>query len=137
MTGCSGSEVPQVITFKWEVITALNKASLFHGIITIFQHIPRALQCIPSWCEFKNLFAVDIRFWHLQPFTNISFHFLIIVTSVASKLLRQRPKQLGCRTRRPEQITILVHSIHYMSFAFLTVVRVSVTFDHKQGWKLQ
>jgi hypothetical protein len=65
----------------------------------IFQHNPQALQCIPSWCGFKNPVAVDI--WLLQPFMNIGFHFLIIVKLVASKLLLQWLKKSGRRTRRP------------------------------------
>jgi len=40
-----------------------------------------------SWREYKMYMAVEIRLLHLQPFTNIHFHFLIIVDLSTSQVL--------------------------------------------------
>ena len=76
-------------------ITVLNAAYSFH-CSTIFSIIPEHFDAsVSSWHEFKNSFAVDSGFLHLQPFTKSHFHFLIVVEFVLSQGLLMWFKQYG------------------------------------------
>jgi hypothetical protein len=51
-----------------------------------FNTIPEHIDAfVPSWHEFKNSIAVEIRSLHWQPFTNSHFHFFVFVELSTSK----------------------------------------------------
>jgi hypothetical protein len=70
---------------------------LIHSIalLFLFNIIPKHTDTfLPWWHKFKNSVTVEIGFLQKQPFTNGHFHFFVIVESVTSQLLNQRPKQI-------------------------------------------
>jgi hypothetical protein len=47
----------------------------------------------PFWLDFKNFVGIGIGVVLSQPFTEIHFHFLVIVETATSQVPLQRPKQ--------------------------------------------
>jgi hypothetical protein len=96
----------------------LNVAHLLHWSIIIFQYRPQAQWCI---CPTLPSDAVEIWLLHPQPFTNSHFHFFIIVQSVTSKVLLQRPKQMkvcgdNVRTKGLQDYSILLTDCLFKPF---------------------
>jgi hypothetical protein len=73
---------PKFIKFEFLAHTWI---SLFYSVIGKDTDTDTA----QSWREYKMYMAVEIRLLHLQPFTNIHFHFLIIVDLLTSEILHQ------------------------------------------------
>lgn len=97
---------------KWQVIWMLSVDHIFHWSISVFLNNSEHLEAfLPSWHEFKNLIMSEVSLLHSQPFTNVSFHFLIIVETVASQVLLQWLKHVCCNMRS-FSMTVQPHTVH-------------------------
>jgi hypothetical protein len=85
---CSISNLPCVIKFVWEFITALEGAHLFHIYVIFNINLEHIAVIFPSLHMFKN-YVIPISLLNSKPFMNNHFHFLIIVELVTPDILLQ------------------------------------------------
>jgi len=87
--------VHDIMNIKWEVITKLRVAQLFH-CISKFQQNPQAYRYISTWHQFENSITAEYGLLGFATFSQ-PYAIFIIVELATLKLLRQQPQKPAVR----------------------------------------